>query len=105
MRINPINSINQTMCQRKNNSVRNNISQNQNVSLTTADKLTFKGFGGKVAGGLIGAGLAGLGVLATVATGGLAGIALFAVAETGGAVIGGAVGDAITGKDKDEENK
>ena len=104
MRVNTINAINQTKYLRKNDLERNRTLRNTKSSSVTVNQPAFKGFNGKIVGGLLGAGLAGIGLLATVATGGLAAAALLAVTETGGAVIGGAVGDAITGKDDDDDD-
>ena len=74
----------------------------QNVSEINNNSIAFKGFMGKTTGGLIGAGVAGLCTLAAMATpvGWVAAAALVA-SEAGGAIIGGAIGDKIEGKDDD----
>lgn len=71
--------------------------QTQNLA---DDNIAFRGLLGKVGGGGIGAGLAGLCALASMATpvGWIAAATLLA-AETGGAVVGGIIGDKIEGKD------
>ena len=70
------------------------------------EQVAFKGFLGKITGGALGAGFAGLCALATMATpvGWVAAAALL-TAEAGGAVIGGAIGDKISGKDEEEQDK
>lgn len=105
MKINAINTasyLNQT----KKNRVRQNV---QTSLLTSSDNVTteqiaFKGMLGKCAGGILGAGFAGLCALAAMATpaGWIAAATLIA-SEAGGAVVGGAIGDKITGKDEEED--
>lgn len=97
MKINSIVNSNINKLQKTNkrgfcSAVKNNECNNKN-------QIAFKSTIGKVAGGALGAAGAGLFTLASMATGGIfAAIALIA-AETGGAVIGGAIGDAVTGDD------
>lgn len=76
------------------------------VSGEQVQQPSFKGFSGKAVGGLLGAGFAGLCALATMATpvGWIAAATLVA-SEAGGAVIGGAIGDKITGKDEDDDKE
>lgn len=62
---------------------------------------TFKSTGGKIVGGLLGAGFTGLLTIATIATTGPAAALVLLAAETGGALGGGALGHALTGKDDD----
>lgn len=68
------------------------------------DNVTFKGSMGKLTGGALGAGIAGLCAVAAMATPvGWVAAATLVAAETGGAILGGALGDAIEGKDEEEE--
>ena len=104
MKVNAINSasyLNYTKKNQARQNVRTNlIAPSDN---TASGQLAFKGMIGKCTGGILGAGFAGLCALATMATPvGWIAAATFLASEAGGAVIGGAIGDKISGKDEDE---
>lgn len=102
MRVNSVNMVQSGNLSRLRNVKVQSITKN--TSDLGKDNVTFKGSIGKVAGGALGAGGAGLCAIAAMATpvGWVAAATLIA-AETGGAILGGAVGDAIEGKDEEEE--
>lgn len=105
MRINAVNiSLYQTYG--KANQAKRPVKSNFKVQTQNSanDNIAFKGVIGKVSGGGIGAGIAGLCAIASMATpvGWVAAATLLA-AEAGGAVVGGILGDKIEGKDDDKE--
>ena len=102
MRVNSVNMVQSGNLSRLRNVKVQSITKN--TSDLGKDNVTFKGSIGKVAGGALGAGVAGLCAIAAMATpvGWVAAATLIA-AETGGAILGGAVGDALEGKDEEEE--
>ena len=102
MRVSPI-SVN--YCGQSKNNLKSRKANVSNRSLLEQpkDQLAFKGFGGKITGGLTGAGIAGLCALSALTPVGWLATLTFVAAEAGGALIGGAIGDKLTGKDEDEE--
>lgn len=105
MRINSIGTY-QTQSVLQRNVVKNNIRHSDEIGSVDKEQLAFKGYGGKVFGGIFGAGLAGLCTLAAMATpvGWAAAVTTLLTSEIGGAVIGGAVGDKIEGKTEEDKN-
>jgi predicted lipid-binding transport protein (Tim44 family) len=71
---------------------------------TEKNQVAFKGTLGKLLGGTVGVFGAGFLTLATLTPAGLAVAAVAIAADIGGAVVGAAIGDAIEGKDEDEDD-
>lgn len=99
MRVNSVNMVQSGNLSRLRNVKVQSITKN--TSDLGKDNVTFKGSIGKVAGGALGAGLCAIAAMATPV--GWVAAATLIAAETGGAILGGAVGDAIEGKDEEEE--
>lgn len=103
MKVHSINTVNQTLHQRKSNFKPNRFSQSTKLNSPIKYQPSFKGVEGKFVGGCIGAGVAAIGFLDIVATGGLGTMILMALTQTGGFVAGSAVGGAITKPDDDDD--
>ena len=102
MRINAINTFSNPDYRKRNQVIRKTQFTNLQHTKSSNDNVTFKGLIGKIGGGGIGAGIAGLCAIASMATpvGWLA-IATLVASEAGGAVLGGIIGDKIEDKDED----
>ena len=103
MRINAINTFSNQDYKKRNQVNRKTQLGNLQHQKLNENNVAFKGFIGKISGGGIGAGIAGLCALASMATpAGWIALATLVASEAGGALIGGVIGDKIEGKDDDE---
>ena len=102
MRINAINTFSNQDYRKRNQVNRKTQLGNLQHQKLNENNVAFKGLIGKVGGGGIGAGIAGLCALASMATPvGWVALATLVASEAGGAIIGGVIGDKIEGKDDD----